>query len=111
MISAQSVVPLVDPGAMTDLLPAVPPFSLPAALGAMQRFTPCSGDQVHTRTGVRRALLRPSRPDEAVVVEVRPRPDGRPGVQFEGYGETPLAPGDLTRIGSEISRWLGLSDD
>jgi DNA-3-methyladenine glycosylase II len=93
------------------LLSAVPPYSFVASQTAMTGFMPCSGDQVCTAGRVRKALARPGSDDEAVVVEVAPRPDAVPGVQLMVYGESPLAPGDGAAVERAVSRWLSLSDD
>jgi DNA-3-methyladenine glycosylase II len=94
----------------TALLPAAAPFSLSPALRSMTRFRPCSGDQLVLGDSVRKALPVPGSPDEAVVVEVRPRPDAVPGIELRVYGRGPLAPSPAL-VEGVVSDWLGLADD
>jgi DNA-3-methyladenine glycosylase II len=105
------VVPLVQPFRMTfeTLLPAVAPFSLDASVHAMSSFRPCCGDQVVLGDRVRRALVRPDKPDEAVVVEVAPRPEA--AVLLRVYPGSPLPADAAAHVSLSVRRWLGLDDD
>jgi DNA-3-methyladenine glycosylase II len=96
--------------AHTALLPARPPFSLAASLRAMSGFRPCSGDQVVSGAVVRRALPVPGSENEAVVVEVAPRPDAVPGATLRVYARGPLASSPAL-VEAAVGRWLGLDDD
>jgi DNA-3-methyladenine glycosylase II len=91
------------------LLQAVPPFSLDASVRAMSSFRPSAGDQVVLGDRVRRALVRPDRPDEAVVVEVAPRPEA--AVQTKVYADSPLPADAAAHVSLSVRRWLGLDDD
>jgi DNA-3-methyladenine glycosylase II len=95
-----------------SVLATTPPYSLSRTLRALTGFTPCAGDQSIADGRVRKALLRPgAHPDEAVVVEVAPPPDGQPGVNLTVYAGTPLEPGEVAGVRRSVGRWLGLDDD
>ncbi len=93
------------------LLSATPPFSLGATLRALTGFSPCAGDQLVTGDTVRKALIRPGRPDEAVVVEVSPHLLGECGVTLRVFAETPLSATEARGVEEAVTRWLSLADD
>jgi DNA-3-methyladenine glycosylase II len=94
------------------VLIANPPFSLTPTLRALAAFAPCAGDQSVADGRVRKALLRPGhQPDEAVVVEIGPPPDGTMGADLTVYASSPLEPGEAAVIEQAVRRWLGLDDD
>jgi len=95
----------------STLLSAVPPFSLGASRRAMSGFQPCAGDQAICPAHVRKAFLRPGAEDEAVVVEVAPRPDGAPGVHLLVHASSPLSSDAAAGVELAVSRWLSLGDD
>jgi DNA-3-methyladenine glycosylase II len=93
------------------LLPAVPPFSLAAALHAMAGFRPSTADRVVLGDHVRTAFAAPGAADRAVVVDVGPRPDAAPGIHVRVYAESPLTADAAAAVERDVSRWLGLDDD
>jgi DNA-3-methyladenine glycosylase II len=95
----------------TALLPATPPFALGAALRALTGFAPCAGDQTVTGDRVRKALVRPGSPSEAVVVDLTPRPDRDPGVALQVFAARPLDPAEAAGVELAVRRWLSLDDD
>jgi len=97
--------------AYTTSLPAVPPFSLAAGVRALTGFTPCAGDQLVTGDRVRKGLVRPGRPDEAVVVEVTSRRDGQPGAELTVFSRGPLDRAERVGVETAVRDWLSLDDD
>src|SRR3954469_25940479 len=94
------------------VLAATPPYSLASSLRALDGFAPCAGDQLVVDGHVRKALARPGRcPDEAVVVDVGPPPDGVVGVTLTVYAPSPLESSEVTGVEEAVARWLGLDDD
>ncbi|GAA1029617.1 DNA-3-methyladenine glycosylase [Virgisporangium ochraceum] len=94
--------------AHTVLLPAVPPFSLAASLGAMSGFRPSAGDQAVLVDRVRKGLAHPDHPRAAVVVEVSEPPDARPGVRLDVYADRPLSPAGAGHLERRVAAWLSL---
>lgn len=92
------------------VLPAVEPYTLGASLRALTGFAPCVGDQLVSGDRVRKALVRPGRPDRAVVVEVGPAP-GAAGVALTIVSEQPLSTADVAAVEQAVRRWLGLEDN
>ncbi|MEN3305332.1 MAG: hypothetical protein V7603_1534 [Micromonosporaceae bacterium] len=92
------------------LLPAVEPFALGASLRALTGFAPCAGDQSVSGERVRKALVRPGRPDQAVVVELSASPDGG-GIALTVFAGQPLTPAEAAAVEAAAGRWLGLADN
>src|SRR5262245_13415405 len=82
----------------TAALAATTPFALRASLRAMNSFAPCAGDQLVGADHVRKAFIWPGAEDHAVVVDVRERTDGEPGVLLRVYAEAPLTPGQTSQV-------------
>jgi DNA-3-methyladenine glycosylase II len=95
------------------VLAATPPFSFDRSLRAMTGFSPCAGDQSVGDGRVRKAFAVPGRdgPDDAVVVDVGPPPDGTPGVTLVVYAADPLDTSESAGVERAVGRWLGLDDD
>jgi len=87
-------------------LAAVSPFDLRQSLRALQGFSVCQGEQRIADGVVRKAFAVD---DDAVVVEVGARADGRSGVALGVYAERPLR--DAPAVERAVGEWLGLGDD
>jgi DNA-3-methyladenine glycosylase II len=95
------------------VLAATPPYSLDRSLRAMTGFSPCAGDQSVRDGRVRKAFAIPGRdgPDDAVVVEVGPPPDGTAGVTLVVHAADPVDASEAGGVERAVGRWLGLDDD